>query len=343
MNATSEERDPVVARVLAEIEVPDHLPGFWERLDAAMQPSEPVTEAVPEPAPVPAPAPAVSVFVDEPEPDPDPASTEITLAPPAPAEPAHRRWTRIGARVLAGAAALVVLVVAGVLVARDDGAYGPDLSEPTPTTTSIGPPATAPEPTAEEVVVVDFLDALGRGDLATAAALLGPRSEEYVTSQSGSVEAWLTEAEEGYGAWAASSDRTVRAVEGLPVVLVEGTVTVEGSTEFRRLAVPVVYAESAKAWFVDPWAFDPDVEDQRLEVGPAAPGEGLLVHTGQTGTASFALVEFDLPPASVEVGGDGTARWTVPDDAPVGTTLVVVFESASGRTVTATAIPVNRD
>jgi hypothetical protein len=364
------ERDELVARALGTITVPDHKPGFWDRIDEALREQEP-------PGPELVVVPPVSVFDDGPdsdEPAPpvaEPVLHEVTLeelspAEASPREPASRRWGRRTARALLAVAAVVAVAVAGVLVARRDDT-GPDLSSQTVPTGSApdgagssdggAPPEGGNAPNLptdlapEQQVVVDFVDALGRGDIDAAAALLGPRSEEYLVSQSGSVESFLTEAAEGFGAWSASTDREVWTVEGLSVVVLEGTVSPEGMTEYRRQAFPVVYATSAKAWFVDPWAFDPAIEDQRIEfVEPApaldgslviTPGVDLQVAVAGPGTVSFS-VDGDTPtviPTTSGTSGD-VASWRVPSEVADDATLVVIYQSESAATFTAIALPV---
>jgi hypothetical protein len=388
MTAGRIERDPLVADALGAIEVPDHAPGFWERLDAATAPEaldvtapEALDVTAPEALDVTAPAaldvtapeapdaatapeavdaatapgaPDVpsTVFLDEPAEVAPTAVPDITLEPEAPSGSWRRRWARGAARVLVAAATVLVFVVAGVVLARDVGDVGPDLSDQTTATTEPGSTTTtaaAPGLVAEEQVVVDFVDALGRGDIDRAAALLGPRSEQYLVAQSGSVDAFLGEAAEGYGAWSTSTDRHVTLVDGIDVVLLEGTVSVEGASEYRRLAMPIAHAESADAWFVDPWAFDPQVDDQRFDfrsppAGPfglvLAPGDDLEVSFPAKGTIWISLggeVASDFS-ASGAVGSFAT--WTVPADAADGSTVVVAFQADSGATFIAQALPV---
>src|SRR5690606_33729673 len=127
-----------------------------------------------------------------------------------------------------------------------------------------------------------FVDALGAGDLDTAADLLGPRSEEYVVATAGSVARFFSSGvTEGYGAWATSTDRTARVVDVNPdpevedlVVVLRGNRMPDGTPEARVDAFPVVYAESAKTWFVDLWAFDPDVGGRIELVTPRLDDDG---------------------------------------------------------------------
>ena len=157
------------------------------------------------------------------------AVVDIPLEPAHPLEPRRRQWARGVARVLVAAAALAVFVGAGVLLAPDDGDVGPDLSEQTTGTTA---PEASRRPQSRRPSRLrrrwwSTSSMVGRrrqrrGGAARAAV------EEYLIAQSGSAEAFLTEAEEGYGVWAASSDRRVTAIDGLSVVLLEGTSGAEG-------------------------------------------------------------------------------------------------------------------
>jgi hypothetical protein len=356
------ERDAVVARALGAVATPDHAPGFWERLEDEMRRREPEADLVVVP-----PVAGVSVFTDDKVTEAPVHDVVLEVAPAS--ERGARRWGRRGARALLAAAAVAVVAVAGVLVAQRDDT-GPDLSDETLPTASVpgtdestqpptsGAPTSTPqdETGPAEQVVLDFVDALGRGDIDAAAALIGPRSEAYLTAQSGSVDAFLQVATEGFGAWSASTDRTVTLVPdmgGASVVVLEGTVQQEGTTNHRIDAFPVVHAESADAWFVDMWAFDPAVEDQRLEVvaPPAAddgtvvlaPGDVLQIAVATPGTVYFSLD--GAAPEGVPTSGPSqpVASWQVPDDAHDGARVVVAYQSDSGSTYTAQAFAVNGD
>jgi hypothetical protein len=355
------ERDVVVAQALAGVTAPEHSPGFWDRLEDEMRRREPE-----QPVAVP-PVTGVSVFADD---GPDAPQVQDVVLEVTPAhERATRRWGRRGARALLAAAAVAVVAVAGVIVAQRDDT-GPDLSDETLPTASVpgtgestqpttsGAPTSTPqdEVSPAEQVVLDFVDALGRGDIDAAAALVGPRSEAYLVAQSGSVDSFLQEATEGFGAWSASPDRSVTLVEdmgGASVVVLEGTVQQEGQTSHRIDAFPVVHAVSADAWFVDMWAFDPAIEDQRLEVvapPPAddggvvlAPGDVMQVAVATPGTVYYSVD--GAAPDEVETTGPAqpVASWQVPDDAPDGAVVVVAYQSESGSTYTAQAFAVNAD
>jgi len=274
-------------------------------------------------------------------------------------------------------AAVSIAVIAGaswVIAATDhtgDGAPPAATAGPvpaTPTTTATPPsatapvttPTTAPTPTtvvlsAEAQSAVDaarqFLADLGVGDLAAAAQRLGPLSESYLESQEPgnpqAVHDFLVTAEEGYGAWAASTDATYVPVElrtGEYVVVGKGTVTQEGTTAVRAIALPVRFSASIPGQaFVDPWAFDP-VHGSTIEytgIGTNGQVEGATVPGGASitarvptaGTVSFGLLGGDLAAAPTTPTGSGPgaqAAWTFPTGVRGPQVLVVVFESPDG-------------
>jgi hypothetical protein len=343
------ERDPVVAAALTAFDVPPHRPGFWVALDRAIDDlsDDTGTDAGPEAEAEAAPGSEVTVFAAP------------VLAPPVPATPAERdapidladgtgpagaprtSRMRVVVRLLGAAAVIAVVLGAGAMLAREDSAGGPDLSAP-------GPDDDADDADVVEGgaadAVLQWIDALGAGDLAAAAALIGVQTEAYAIALDGSVEAHLqTGYTEGYGAWASSTDRTVTVHEidpGAAVVVLRGTRQVEGTVEEGVAAIPVRHAESAGVWFVEPNAFDPDVESQRLEYvgGQPTPGAALEVGIGAPGTMYFWLGD-DEPTAVPTATGDlgHTATWTVPDSAEPGDLLVIAFVSETGTTFTALA------
>src|SRR5690606_4252322 len=79
--AVMDDRDPVVARALAELPPPPHRPDFWHRLDRALAEAAP-----PQPATAPAPPPA-----SEPEPADD---AEVVVLHRAPADERSARARR---------------------------------------------------------------------------------------------------------------------------------------------------------------------------------------------------------------------------------------------------------
>jgi hypothetical protein len=349
---SADERDPVVAEALATIDVPEHGPGFWARLEAAMGATEePASIAVVAP-----PTPATSVFAADVDAadaaaDPAPRVQEVVLDGGPPAEPIARRWGRRGARALLAAAAVAVVAVAGVLVARRDDT-GPDLSSETVGSTVPGDTATTVPgvPAPEAQIVIEYVDALGRGDIDAAASLLGPRSTGYLEAIGIPLDEFLGMEVEATGVWSTATDRSVTVVDGVSVVLLEGTVERDGVAKADRLAIPVVYAESTQAWFVDPWAFDPDVEDQGVHVIRPEPADGVALPAGEPVEVAFAepgTAYFSVDGASVTAvpTTDGlvghAASWTVPAGTPDGATIVIAFQSETGKSVYAQAVPVS--
>jgi hypothetical protein len=349
------DRDPVVSRALDDLAVPDHAPGFWARLDQALDAEPAAGAAGATPAAGPTAPPAAP-----------PGADVVDLT----GRGAPRR-TGHPLRILAGMAAAVAAVVAAVawavgggdeprLVPADRGAgtvaRPPSSSSGSDATVPAATAASAPEttatipgtttPTASDPAVAGavpaveaFLDALGRGDVTAAHDVLGVRSEMYLESQAGSaagVDEFLAGAAASYGAWASSPDATFTPIPLGPgdcVVVVRGTVTREGATREAVLALPVRHAESAGFWAVEPWAVDP-ATGARLEIGgdlvPSAEGsveggsvprEGILSATvGAEGTFWFALGDTRLTEVPTL---DGTATWTVPISTPTGSRVLL--------------------
>ena len=150
---------------------------------------------------------------------------------------------------------------------------------------------------------------------------------------------------EGHGAWGRSADRAVTSVgidPGLVVVVLEGTLQIEGMTERRVAAFPVRRAQSEGAWFIEPWAFDigadlstlqvvdPTVDTEEYAiVDPAQPFQvTVAVATGGTTWASF-----DGAVSSTELPGAAAATFAPSEGVP---DLVVLLHQ-SGPELYATA------
>jgi hypothetical protein len=369
-------RDPWVSRALATLPVPEHAPEFWLRLDAALD-AEPPLDADPalDDRAVAAPPLPPPVLVGRPA--AELAGVQHIPLDDRPADELGARRRHVASRAVRPllAAASVVLVIGLVRLGLDDGRDPAPAAQqqstsgavaPVPTTGGPGTVPTsstvgsAPPAGAEEAgqVLAAFLDALGNGRVDDAARLVGPRSEAYLTAQSGSVRAFLTEATEGFGAWASSTDRTIRAVPvaaGSLVLVVEGTVQQEGSTAHRTDAFPMTKAESANAWFVDMWAFDPAIggrlelsqnPDPTTHVLATAVGRPLELFVPAAGSVRFSLD--GRPPvdvATVRRSASNVATWTpTAADATAADAgprvLVVSFVSGSGTIFAALAIQV---
>jgi hypothetical protein len=132
------------------------------------------------------------------------------------------------------------------------------------------------------------------------------------------------------------------------VVTLEGTLRVEGSTEHRVAAFPVRKAESAGAWFVEPWAYDlsadvpvrissPPVDaEERATADPGAPLQ-VTVETAEPGTvwASFA------GGTAMAVPSDGANPATFPPQAGPHGLVTVLFHA--GPTLYATGFVATSD
>ena len=197
----TDDRDPVVARALGLLPVPDHQPGFWARLDRALAAEDAVDGTA-------------TIVDDEAGAGEDERLARVVdLRGPRPLGRPSRRvgWA-------AAAAALVAVAVDGAAILGDDGR---DVGVATSPTTVAGfnptvPPDTSDGPAAEPrsagEAVLAWVDALGAGDRERAASLLGPGSLDYIESLGRQPVEFMTELSEGYGAWSASTDRSTAEV-----------------------------------------------------------------------------------------------------------------------------------
>lgn len=287
--------DRVVETALRLLPVPDHEPGFWERLDARLAAEPAPTAAAPTRAAAPVEAGA--------------AGSDAAPVPVVPLEPADlsvipsamRRPSNVVLSVLAVAAAVVVVVAASALVRSRTGGDQPADEVAGPAATEPGDPEAPgapdepadPQPSAlaapagspETQVVVDWVRALAAGDVDAAWALLGPGSQAHWGSRD-AFAAQRTDFAEGYGAWAGTSAEQVLVtplVDGsLSVVTLVGPVEQEGARNVRADAFPVrrvdgglrleLYASAGPVEVVVPGA---PVDDGTPAT--VAPGEELVV------------------------------------------------------------------
>jgi hypothetical protein len=241
-----------------------------------------------------------------------------------------------------GRAPVAFLAIAIVTLTACGGGGG-DRSGQTTRPDEPGPVAAGELARAREVVV-QFVEALGAGKIGQAARVVGPISEQRA-DEAGGLERLLRASTEGHGAWAASEDRVVTPIgidAGIVAVMLEGTVRVEGTTEHRIEVFPVRKAESANAWFVEPWAYDvtrgkpveiasPAVDDE--ELASVDPADSLAV-TVEAVRAGRVFVSFDArPPSSLEIERGGSARFTGEADADETPVAVVL---ASGPVLAGT-------
>ena len=236
--------------------------------------------------------------------------------------------TRRSVRAAAiGAVALLTLAACG----GDGGESSSSTPQTAPTTTAPAPTTAPPATTgnqnnavppadldAAKQVVLQFVEALGKGDIAAAASVVGPVSEEQA-DDAGGLQSMLQQSTEGHGAWRSAVGRTVTTIgvePGIVAVVLEGTLRVEGSTEHRVAVFPARRAESAQAWFVEPWAYDIPSVPLRVTAPTVDPEEFATIGpplevTVETRDAGTVWMAFDAqPPIEKEVAGAGavTAR-----------------------------------
>jgi hypothetical protein len=144
--------------------------------------------------------------------------------------------------------------------------------------------ATGPEtasalaaPTTPEATFVTWAAAIDRGDVDAAAALTGPRTIRYFDALGADIEDVLTEAQEGWGAWADPDGRRIQPVElgkvdgerAVGLVLERPSSDSDDPDGRTYEGVPIVKGDDG--WRVEFAAFDP-AKDGRIEVIAPAPG-----------------------------------------------------------------------
>jgi hypothetical protein len=314
---TEHERDPVVARALHDLPVPDHGPGFWEDLDRRLADEEPET----------APPPAdLRVVTSE--------LPALQLLAPAPTASAGHR-----ARFLAVAAAIALVAVGTGVLLRGGG--GPPAEQaattvplgsapgagsrpappppvPAASTTVADPPQVRATVATPDGAVLAWVHALGSGDTETAAALLGPSSRRYIESLGTDPERFSFDFQEGFGAWAGAPDlaaTTVAIPDAGVVVVLSGTYAGEGSATTDRMdAVPAVEVAEGR-WAVEPVAFGSTTSQSLKMVRPEPHPEGWW--SGQPPDAVFQATSevpvtfwFSLDGSPAERSDDGS--WDPP-------------------------------
>lgn len=320
------DRDPVVAQALDEVATPDHLPGFWEDLDAAL--------------------------------DQDGGDTTSRVVRMSGRSRSSRRRF-----VLPAAAAAAVLALLAVVTTTQDGdntvrvvptdrtpepTTAPATSTAPPTTVADSPGATKTGRSTPDGAVIAWLEALGAGQIDAATALVGPRTEAYYQALGGNVRGAMVESQEGSGAWADTPDRSTTevdlgSVDGLEmtVVVVMGTRSGEGGGGYRTDAIPVTRSGRGRTWLVEPEAFEPKTGG-RIEVVRPSSGEfglnGLAadasVEVRAPGSGTFWFALDDAPPAKVpgrRTGSGVRATWDPPGQMKSQSHLLVVayFDGAT--------------
>lgn len=359
---STDERDDAVAAALGAIAVPEHGPAFWDALEAGLRD---------------APAPAAGAAARR-----DGATTTgdlpvVTAIPPR--RPNRRTPLLVAAAVLvlAGAVGFVAtiggdgdggdevadqpLVTAGPVGADtttpEVGGNATDVTSSLPAgvTTTIATGAAAGAANTPDGVVRAWLEALGAGEVATAVALTGPRTAAYVESLGPDVtlEGFLSESQEGFGAWTGADDLTVELVpigpldfDGgtLQVVVVSGTYPGEGGEGGERHDVfPLV--DDGEGFRVEHLAFDPTRDNDPVftlpresETGlaPIEPSDEVNVFVPAQGTVYFQLDGGEVvTDETSEVGeqGDPFALFDPPGDLSPGEHVLVLVAVGDDGTI----------
>jgi hypothetical protein len=347
---TDIERDEAIAQALRDLPVPPHRATFWADLEAGIATGDG----------------ALTDGADGRR----PATGELPAVAPMRERRSNRRTP-----LLVAAAVLVLLGAVGFVTLGDDGdddeladqstdtsaeADSTEPDEPAVTTvsTAASEDTAASGPVGDdgspEAVVTSWLDALGSGDVDTAAELTGPRTAAYIESQApdATLEGFLTESQEGFGAWAGSEDRTVTLLplepiefDGgtLQVVVVSGTHPGEGEPGSRVDVFPVV--DDGEGYKVEHLAFDPGrdndptftlPDETEHGLGTMAPGEEVNVFVPAQGTVYLQLDggEVDEDTTS-EVAGRPFALFNPEGDLTPGDHVLVLVAVGDDGTVTA--------
>lgn len=325
--------DPVVANALRDLPVPEHRLTFWADLEAAVQAEAEAAAGATDPSSTPPSA--------DPADRHDPSALPTADVPVLRHAPPKPSLARRAAPWLAAVAGLVVVGAgAGFVLSATDDDGGNDLAGTTTeaasietttvpgavtTTTSATATTAVADPAADDPTEVTrlFIDALGAGDTEAALALLGPRSTAYIQSLGGDPLGFVTEMQEGYGAWAGAPDLDISSASAgvvapltseLAIVTVQGTHPGEGTAEDRVDAFPLV--REGDRWVVELVAFA-DGRENELEftvpngnndgsLGSMVPNGEINVFVPAPGTVLFQI-------DGGEVRSDQTA------DIPAGT------------------------
>jgi hypothetical protein len=358
---SADERDDLVASALGGIAVPDHGPAFWDELEAGLR-AAPAPEATAADGRRHAPA----------------ATGDLPVVTAIPPRRPNRR-----APLLVAAAVLVLVGAVGFVTLGGDGdgddevadqplvTAGPSGSDTTtpevggdatafassvPIGATTAPvDATAAATGSPEGVVTAWLEALGAGEVATAVTLTGPRTTAYVESLGPDVtlEGFLTESQEGFGAWAGADDLTIELVpigpldfDGgtLEVVVVSGTYPGEGGDAGERHDVfPLV--DDGEGFRVEHLAFDPARDNDPVftlpresETGlaPIEPTDEVNVFVPAQGTVYFQLDGGEVvTDETSEVGeqGDPFALFDPPGDLAPGEHVLVLVAVGDDGTI----------
>ena len=203
-------------------------------------------------------------------------------------------------------------------------------------------------PTTPEATFVAWAAAIDRGDVDAAAALTGPRTIHYFDALGADIEDVLTEAQEGWGAWADPDGRRIQPVElgkvdgerAVGLVLDRPSSGSDDADGRTYEGVPIVKGDDG--WRVEFAAFDP-ARDGRIEVIAPASGpagfedlpKGGAIRVAAQPTGDYYL-NLDLSqsahiPASDAV--DGEIVWNPGGQKSAVVHLLVVAHLDEGQVV----------
>jgi hypothetical protein len=311
------DRDPLVARALRSMPVPDHRPGFWGELEARLaliddEPSGKQHE------------PAVSPTVSD-QPPVGLDATELPMAEPAQTD-SRRERRRRQRRLLLRVAAVSLVIIAGsaLLLSRPDDRTREPVDEPNTTTAVISAPTTLAEPRAQTpaAAVRDFVQTVEH-DSEAAYDMLTNESRDFLGSPD---QLTLGFADE-LSAWSSPSaveQKTVMVARSpaetqVAVVTYTGTLEIQGAPQPRTQAYAVL--REGGAWRISLTAtalsssvgpaidmINPAVEPA-LECcgigGVVAQGEPIRFRAAVTPEIQLVSVAFDggeaLNPAQLDV------------------------------------------
>lgn len=346
------DRDPVIVAVLDRSDPPQHRAGFWADLDARLADLGP-------PAAPDGRGPIPGRDAEDAEP--------VPVVPLTEAEIEERRAGR-RALVLSGFVAAAVLLVVGLTYGVDllddrsidspanaAGSSGNDEAGAFSTTTYLTRSVPDAELAEAERLVLAFLDAIAAGDVEVAAAMVGPVSEQHADEELGGLLDLLRVSAEGHGAWSSAEDREVTTVgvePGLAVVVLEGTLSLEGTLEHRIAAFPVRRAEAADTWLVEPWADDieapiveitaPDIDEEERTVLPVGVTEvEYRIDPAPTGEPATVWEAMDGEPYPPDVTSEPLSV-SSGHNAVGDRSVVVLVAWEQGPTVGATAFRIDR-
>lgn len=323
----TEPRDTLVGDALRRIDVPDHAPDFWDRLDAEL----------------------ADRAVGGAEPDVSPATDDADVIELGAAREARRSqpWRSRRAPAVAAAVAAAAALALGVgLPAVQQAADGdaqvdmadgiddpaPDAMQPAPETTTTTEPDAVVAQRSPQDVASEWLTHLRAGEVDAAYALLDENSQSSMTLET--FRQLATGLAEGAGAFAQLDPAVVPLIddEGLAAtaVILTGDVQREGMIETASYAVIITG--------------DPEDPGSRLGVGFAVDGPRVeAVQPTQSSETRTSPLELDVSPtagatwavvdASSPVridNGEGTVTIDVEALGGPGTHTVVVVSTEGG-------------